>query len=73
MRERLALEVERYDAGDSTSELNVTSSWVQRVREIFDLMPTDGEQADPQHPTHTTHTTHTTHHSALADKAVIRH
>jgi Bacterial protein of unknown function (DUF885) len=80
MRERLALEEERYDAGDSTSELNVTSSWVQWVREIFDLMPTDGEQADPQHPTHTTHATpHTpptpphTHHSALADKAVIRH
>jgi uncharacterized protein (DUF885 family) len=45
MRERLALEVERYDAGDTTSELNVTSSWVQWVREIFDLMPTDGEQA----------------------------
>jgi uncharacterized protein (DUF885 family) len=45
MRERLALEVERYDAGDLTSELNVTSSWVQWVREIFDLMPTDGGEA----------------------------
>src|ERR1700677_2053582 len=45
MRERLALEVERYDARDTTSELNVISSWVQWVREIFDLMPTDGEQA----------------------------
>jgi uncharacterized protein (DUF885 family) len=45
MRERLALEVERYDAGDLTSELNVISSWVQSVREVFDLMPTDGEAA----------------------------
>jgi uncharacterized protein (DUF885 family) len=45
MRERLALEVERYDAGDTTSELNVTSSWVQWVREIFDLMLTDGGEA----------------------------
>jgi uncharacterized protein (DUF885 family) len=45
MRERLALAVERYDAGDSTSELNTINSWVQRVREVFDLMPTEGEEA----------------------------
>jgi len=45
MRERLALAVERYDAGDTTSELNVAASWVQDVRELFDLMPTDGEEA----------------------------
>jgi uncharacterized protein (DUF885 family) len=45
MRERLALEVERYDAGDTASELNVIESWVQRVRQLFDLMPTDGEEA----------------------------
>ena len=45
MRERLALAVERYDAGDITSELNTLDSWVQRVREVFDLMPTDGEEA----------------------------
>ena len=45
MRERLALAVERYDAGDTTSELNTLNSWVQRVREVFDLMPTDGEEA----------------------------
>jgi uncharacterized protein (DUF885 family) len=45
LRERLALAVERYDAGDATSELNTISSWVQRVREVFDLMPTDGEEA----------------------------
>jgi uncharacterized protein (DUF885 family) len=45
MRERLALAVERHDAGDATSELNTLNSWVQLVREGFDLMPTDGEEA----------------------------
>src|SRR5579859_7072880 len=45
MAERLALAVECYDAGDTTSELNTITSWVQRVREVFDLMPTDGEEA----------------------------
>jgi uncharacterized protein (DUF885 family) len=45
MRERLALAVERYDAGDTTSELSTIGSWVQRVRQVFDLMPTDGEEA----------------------------
>jgi uncharacterized protein (DUF885 family) len=45
MRERLALAVERYDAGDTTSELSTIASWVQKVREVFDLMPTDGEEA----------------------------
>ena len=45
MRERLALAVERYDAGDTSSELNVAAGWVQDVRELFDLMPTDGEEA----------------------------
>ncbi len=45
MAERLALAVERYDAGDTTSELNTLTSWGQRVREVFDLMPTDGEEA----------------------------
>jgi hypothetical protein len=34
MRERLALAVERYDAGDVTSELNVIEGWVQRAREL---------------------------------------
>src|SRR5215831_2995607 len=33
MRERLALAVECYDAGDTTSELNTITSWVQMVRE----------------------------------------
>jgi uncharacterized protein (DUF885 family) len=45
MQERLAVAVERYDAGDTTSDLNVIDSWVQHVREIFDLMPADGEEA----------------------------
>jgi uncharacterized protein (DUF885 family) len=45
MRERLALAGERYDAGDTASELNTINSWVQRVREVFDQMPTDGEEA----------------------------
>src|SRR6202161_1056455 len=45
MRERLALAVECYDAGDTTSELNTIASWVQRAREVFDLMPTEGEEA----------------------------
>ena len=45
MRERLEVAGERYDAGDTTSELDTLSSWVQRVREVFDLMPTEGEEA----------------------------
>jgi uncharacterized protein (DUF885 family) len=45
MRERLALAVERHDAGDTTSDLNVIDSWVQYAREVFDLMPADGEEA----------------------------
>src|ERR1700733_14381035 len=32
MRERLDLAGERYDAGDTASELNTLNSWVQRVR-----------------------------------------
>ena len=45
MQERLALAVERYDAGDTTRDLNVIDSWVQYVRELFDLMPAEGEEA----------------------------
>jgi uncharacterized protein (DUF885 family) len=45
MRERLAITVECYDAGDTTSQLNVIDGWVQYVRELFDLMPTEGEEA----------------------------
>jgi uncharacterized protein (DUF885 family) len=45
MRERLALAVERYDAGDTSSDLNTINSWVQMVRGVFDLMPAQGEEA----------------------------
>jgi hypothetical protein len=48
MQERLALAVELYDAGDTTSELNVIASWVHAVRELFDLMPAEGEEARQQ-------------------------
>ena len=37
--------VERYDAGDATSELSTLNSWVQKVRKVFDLMPAQGEEA----------------------------
>jgi uncharacterized protein (DUF885 family) len=45
MMERLGLAAEQYDAGDVTSQLNVIASWVQGVRQVFDLMPTDGAEA----------------------------
>ena len=45
MLERLGVQLERYDAGFETSELNVLASWVQGVRQVFDLMPVEGEQA----------------------------
>jgi uncharacterized protein (DUF885 family) len=45
MIERLTISSELYQAGDATSELNVISSWLQAVRQVFDLMPTDGEDA----------------------------
>ncbi|MCH7229411.1 DUF885 domain-containing protein [Glycomyces sp. L485] len=45
MLERLRLEVERYDAGDAYLSLNVLTSGVHSVRQIFDLMPVEGEQA----------------------------
>jgi uncharacterized protein (DUF885 family) len=45
MLERLGLAVEKHDAGDDTSELNVLSSAAHAVRQCFDLMPTEGEEA----------------------------
>ncbi|GFJ80047.1 hypothetical protein Phou_042270 [Phytohabitans houttuyneae] len=45
MVERLGLELERYDAGEVTSELNVISSALHGMRMVFDLMPTEGEEA----------------------------
>jgi uncharacterized protein (DUF885 family) len=45
MAERLQLSVERFDAGEVASELNVISSSLHSLRQVFDLMPTDGEEA----------------------------
>ena len=45
MLERLGLAVEQYDAGETTRDLNVIASWIQGVRQIFDLMPVEGEEA----------------------------
>ncbi|MGI5212855.1 DUF885 domain-containing protein [Plantactinospora sp. CA-290183] len=45
MRERLGLELARYDAGESMSELNVIASGLHELRQVFDLMPVEGEQA----------------------------
>jgi len=45
MLERLTVSSELYSSGATNSELNVIASWVQQVREIFDLMPLDGEEA----------------------------
>jgi len=41
MAERLGLEAELYISGELGRELNVISSPVQQLREVFDLMPTD--------------------------------
>jgi uncharacterized protein (DUF885 family) len=45
MLERLSLAVELYDAGETTRQLDVIASWIQEVRQVFDLMPTEGEEA----------------------------
>jgi uncharacterized protein (DUF885 family) len=45
MLERLGVAVERYDAGDETSDINVIASWMRSVRQVFDVMPVDGEEA----------------------------
>ena len=45
MQERLTLALTLYDAGDVTSDVNVIASALHVVRSIFDLMPTEGEQA----------------------------
>jgi uncharacterized protein (DUF885 family) len=45
MQERLGLSLERYDAGEVTSELSVISSALHSVRGAFDLMPVTGEPA----------------------------
>ena len=45
MQERLGLELARFDAGDIASGLNVISSPLHGLRMVFDLMPTQGEEA----------------------------
>ena len=46
--ERLLLDLDRFDAGDLHSSLNVIASPVQDVRQLFDLLPTgsDDDAAD---------------------------
>jgi uncharacterized protein (DUF885 family) len=43
--ERLGLEVERYSAGITQSEVSVIESGLHNVRAVFDLMDTDGEES----------------------------
>ncbi|MBA2509306.1 MAG: DUF885 domain-containing protein [Nocardioidaceae bacterium] len=45
MSERLGLELERQDAGLADAELSVLTSGMHEVREVFDLMDTDGADA----------------------------
>ncbi|MEV4758853.1 DUF885 domain-containing protein [Micromonospora sp. NPDC049559] len=45
MQERLGLELARYDAGETSSEVNVIASGLHDIRQVFDLMPVQGEQA----------------------------
>ncbi|WBB78769.1 DUF885 domain-containing protein [Micromonospora sp. WMMD882] len=45
MQERLGLSLARYEAGEETSELNVIASGLHELRSVFDLMPTDGDDA----------------------------
>ncbi|HXP21364.1 MAG TPA: DUF885 domain-containing protein [Streptosporangiaceae bacterium] len=45
MIERLESSGDLYSSGDLTADLNVIGSWVQQVRQIFDLMPLTGEEA----------------------------
>ncbi|GAA3735974.1 DUF885 domain-containing protein [Plantactinospora mayteni] len=45
MQERLGLELARYEAGETASELNVIASGLHELRQVFDLMPTEGTEA----------------------------
>ncbi|MFF1529768.1 DUF885 domain-containing protein [Cellulomonas sp. NPDC058312] len=45
MRERLGLQVELHDAGETLADLNVIASPLQSMRDVFDLMATDGPDA----------------------------
>jgi uncharacterized protein (DUF885 family) len=44
MVERLTVSDELHECGATSSDLNVIASWLQAVRQIFDLMPTQTEQ-----------------------------
>jgi uncharacterized protein (DUF885 family) len=45
MVERLTVADDLYEAGAVTSDLNVIASWLQATRQVFDLMPVDGDEA----------------------------
>lgn len=45
MRERLGLDLELHDAGEWLADLNVIASPVQGMRDVFDIMATDGPEA----------------------------
>jgi uncharacterized protein (DUF885 family) len=45
MLERIGLELALYDSGETTSQVNVLSCPLHHVRSVFDLMPTEGEEA----------------------------
>ncbi|ABP52681.1 DUF885 domain-containing protein [Salinispora tropica] len=45
MQERLSLELARYAAGEVGRGVNVITSGLHELRSVFDLMPTDGEEA----------------------------
>jgi uncharacterized protein (DUF885 family) len=45
MLERLGLGLAQYDAGYAASEISVITSGLHGLRMVFDLMPTQGEQA----------------------------
>ncbi len=44
MRDRLGLELDRYEAGDHLRDLNNIASTPQEIRDVFALMPTDTEE-----------------------------
>ncbi len=45
MLERLGLQLERYEAGETISEISVVTSGIHEIRMVFDLMPLTGEEA----------------------------
>lgn len=45
MQERLGLELAQFDAGYAASDVSVITSGLHGLRMVFDLMPTEGEEA----------------------------